>query len=81
VEDVRAALGRRIRDLRKIKGWSQEELAHRAGLHWTYVGQVERGKRNIAIVNIAKLANALNVNLSEMFSAFNQRATTRRGKP
>lgn len=81
MEDVRAALGRRIRDLRKIKGWSQEELAHRAGLHWTYVGQVERGKRNIAIVNIAKLANALNVNLSEMFSAFNQRATTRRGKP
>lgn len=81
MEDVRAALGRRIRDLRKLKGWSQEELAHRAGLHWTYVGQVERGKRNIAIVNIAKLANALNVNLSEMFSAFNQRATTRRGKP
>jgi len=47
-------------------GISQEELAHRAGLHRTYVGSVERGQRNVAVVNIAKLARALGCRPSEL---------------
>lgn len=42
-------------------GWSQERLAEEAGLHWTYVGQVERGRRNITLPNILKLAAGLKV--------------------
>jgi len=53
--DLRAAFGRRVRELRKQLRLSQEELAHRAGLHWTYVGGIERGERNPALVNIGRL--------------------------
>ena len=48
--------GNRIRELRKEKGWSQEELALRSGLDRSYVGGVERGVRNIALNNIFRLA-------------------------
>jgi transcriptional regulator with XRE-family HTH domain len=58
--------GRRVRAARVAKGWSMEVLAERAGLHWTYVGSVERGRRNIALLNILKLAAALDVNAAEL---------------
>jgi DNA-binding XRE family transcriptional regulator len=48
-----------VRELRHLAGLSQEELAAEAGLHWTYVGGIERGKRNPSLVNIIKLARAL----------------------
>lgn len=51
--------GRRVRARRQKLGWSQEHLADASGLHWTYVGSVERGERNISLVNIVKLARAL----------------------
>jgi transcriptional regulator with XRE-family HTH domain len=70
VEDVRVVLGRRIRQLREALRLSQEELAHRARIHTTYLSDVERGTRNIAIVNITKIAFALNLSLSELFSDF-----------
>ena len=57
----RAAFGRRVRELRVEKGLSQEELAHRADLDRSYVGQVERGERNISLDNIHRLAEAMNV--------------------
>jgi transcriptional regulator with XRE-family HTH domain len=59
-----------VRELRKARGFSQEELAHRAGLHYTYVGGIERGERNPALVNIGRIARALKVSLAELFSAF-----------
>jgi transcriptional regulator with XRE-family HTH domain len=64
--DVRRRFGARIRELRHALGLSQEELAFRAGLHWTYVSSTERGKRNVSLVNIEKLALALNVKPSEL---------------
>ena len=65
--DPRAAFGERLRNLRKVAGFSQEELAERAGLHRTYVGGVERGERNVSLVNILKLARALKVAPSALF--------------
>ncbi|MCH8992237.1 MAG: helix-turn-helix transcriptional regulator [Acidobacteria bacterium] len=65
MDDLRVAFGRRVRELRKKLGFSQEELAHRAGLHYTYVGGIERGERNPALVNIGKIAAALGVSVAE----------------
>ena len=58
---VTEEFGRRVRARRLEIGLSQEALAERAGLHWTYVGSVERGERNIALRNIVLLAEALDV--------------------
>ena len=49
-------------------GLTQEALAERAGLHWTYVGSVERGERNVSIDNICRLAWALGVDVEELFA-------------
>jgi DNA-binding XRE family transcriptional regulator len=65
--DLRAVFGRRVRELRKARGFSQEELAHRAGIHWTYLGGIERGERNPALVNIVRIARALKVPVAELF--------------
>jgi DNA-binding XRE family transcriptional regulator len=55
----------RVRELRAHHGYSQEELAHRAGLHRTYIGAVERGERNITLLNAQRIADALGVPLAE----------------
>ena len=65
----RILFGQKLREVRKFKGYSQEQLAEIAGLHRTYIGDVERGKRNIALDNIWRLADALNVNPSTFFTA------------
>jgi len=59
--------GERIRELRKLKGFSQEELADRAYLHRTYIGMIERAEKNITLINIQKIADALGVELKEFF--------------
>lgn len=53
--------GDRLRQARRAAGLSQEALAHQSGLHRTYVSSVERGERNIALLNICKLATVLDV--------------------
>lgn len=65
-EDPRLLFGLRLRDLRRARGISQEELASVAGLDRTYVSSCERGKRNIGVINIYRLAKALGVNASEL---------------
>lgn len=61
-------LGKRIRELRQQTGLSQEKFALRIGMDRTYFASVEAGKRNIAIVNIKKIADGLGVTLSELFT-------------
>ena len=58
--------GRNVRLYRKKKKLSQEKLAELANLHRTYIGQVESGKRNVALKNIAKLAKALGVSIKDL---------------
>ena len=67
-QPVPAALefGRRVRRRRHELGWSIEHLAEQCGLHWTYVGSVERGERNLSLVNICRLARALDVNAASL---------------
>lgn len=64
--DVRNAFGLRVRELRVERGLSQEVLAERAGVHRTYLGGIERGERNPALQNMKRLAQALDVTLSEL---------------
>ena len=59
-------VGERIRHFRAKVGLSQERLSFESNLDRTYVGSVERGERNIAIINLSKLAKALNVSISEL---------------
>lgn len=65
--NIKQALGKRIKTLRNELGFSQEELADRAGIDRTYITSVECGKRNISIVNIEKIAMALGVTLPKLF--------------
>lgn len=65
--DVKKKFGGRVREIRKEKGLSQEKLADLAGLDRTYISDVERGERNISLVNIIKIANAFNINVKDLF--------------
>lgn len=65
---IKKRLGERIKELRTQKAISQEELADLAGLDRTYINSVENGHRNISIANIEKIANALDVSLSDFFN-------------
>lgn len=56
----------RLREMRTAQGLSQETLADKAGLHRTYVGSVERGERNISLVNVERLAKALKTTVCEL---------------
>jgi transcriptional regulator with XRE-family HTH domain len=65
--DVRVRFGRAIRQRRQKLGVSQEEFADMCGLDRTYIGGVERGERNLSLVNIEKLAKTFDISLSELF--------------
>lgn len=65
--DILVQFGNKVRELRKAKGLSQEELAYKANLHRTYIGMIERAEKNITLENIKKLANAFDVRLKVLF--------------
>ena len=64
--DILKKFGEKVRELRKIRNISQEELADRAGLHRTYIGMIERAEKNITLINIEKIANALETNINKL---------------
>ena len=59
--------GQRLRTLRQQRGYTQEEMAERAELHPTYIGQVERGEKNLTLLSMEKLLGALDITFSEFF--------------
>lgn len=61
-------VGLTIRELRKARGLSQEALGEKGGFHYSYIGQIERGEKNISLQNIAKIAEALEVGIHQLFS-------------
>ncbi|AIQ72416.1 MULTISPECIES: helix-turn-helix domain-containing protein [Paenibacillus] len=61
------SVGNRIRELRKAKGWTQEQLAEAASLHYSYIGGVERGDRNISLETLEKIIAAFDVPAIEFF--------------
>jgi transcriptional regulator with XRE-family HTH domain len=65
-KEILIQFGIKVREIRKKNGISQEELAHRADLHRTYIGMIERAEKNITLLNIEKIANALEVNINEL---------------
>ncbi|MEL6413687.1 MAG: helix-turn-helix transcriptional regulator [Pseudomonadota bacterium] len=65
--DIRKRFGKRVKALREAKGWSQEELADRAGMHQTYISAVERAVRNPTLTVIERIAKALKVPVPELF--------------
>ncbi len=66
--DPRAQLGKAVRKKRLALKLSQEGLAERADLHWTYIGGIERGERNVGLLNIVKLARALDTTAAQLLT-------------
>ncbi len=67
MEDIRIRFGKALRQRRQRLRVSQEEFADMCGLDRTYIGGIERGERNVALVNVEKIAKALKISLSELF--------------
>jgi len=66
--DIKLKIGQRIKDLREKAELSQKDLAYTADLDRSYIASIENGQRNVSIVNIEKIANALNVTIKEFFN-------------
>jgi len=64
---INEEVGFNIRRIREERGLSQEELADLAGLHRAYIGQIERGEKNIGLKNLEKIAKALGMNTKDLF--------------
>lgn len=67
-ESVLIKFGRRVKELRKEKNLTQQQLAEISGLHKNYIGMIERGERNPSLVNIELLAKSFEISLSELVS-------------
>jgi len=66
MSNINKEVGFRIREVRQDRGLSQEKLAALAGLHRAYIGQIERGEKNIGLKNLEKIAKALGVNIKDL---------------
>ena len=67
-------LGRRIRELRTVRGYSQEAFADKCGVHRTFMGRIERGESNLSFQNIFKVAITLGMSLSALFQNLEEKA-------
>ena len=66
--DILIKFGEKVREIRKEKGLSQEQLSFKADLHRTYIGMIERAEKNITLVNIEKIANALETSINDLMN-------------
>lgn len=66
-EEILKRFGSRVQHFRNTLGLSQEKFAEKANVHRTYIGTVERGETNLTLINIYKLAEALEINISDLF--------------
>lgn len=67
MQEVQKKLGKRIAELRRKRGFSQEGFAHECGIHRSYMGAVERGEKNITIQQLTKIAKYLKISFTELF--------------
>jgi transcriptional regulator with XRE-family HTH domain len=67
-EDLLVRLGDRIRKLRRRHGWTQAEMSERVGIDRSFLADVERGKRNVSILNLELIAKGLKLSLAQLFS-------------
>ncbi len=65
--DILIRFGRRVRELRKAKGLSQEDFAAECGLDRTYISGIERGRRNVSLINVRAIARGLGTSISDLF--------------
>ncbi|MDD4294299.1 MAG: helix-turn-helix transcriptional regulator [Candidatus Omnitrophica bacterium] len=66
MENINKLVGTNIKKYRNKKGWTQEDLALEANLHRAYIGQIERGEKNIGVKNLAKIAKSLNTKIENL---------------
>jgi transcriptional regulator with XRE-family HTH domain len=66
--DILIKFGEKVREIRKEKGLSQEQLSFKADMHRTYIGMIERAEKNITLVNIEKIANALEISVNDLMN-------------
>lgn len=64
---LRYIVGERIKNIRKEKGWTQEQLAEKAGMHPTYIGKLERGEKSLTLDSLENVVNALDMTYEELF--------------
>jgi len=67
MEDIRNGMGKRIKTLRKMKAFTQEELGEKAGLSYKFVGEIERGEVNPSLDSMVRIANALDITVGDLF--------------
>lgn len=64
---MRERFGKRLQQVRREKGFTQETLADAIGIHRTYIGIIERGEQSVSLDNVYRIAKAMNIKLSELF--------------
>jgi len=69
-DEILRLFGERLRELRTERGLTQEQLAEAAGVDRNYIGQIERGERNVALVNIVRIAGALSIKPGDLLTPF-----------
>ena len=72
MKDLRPVIGGRLRELRRGQGLSQERLAERSGLHWTYISDLERGQQTPTVDVMNRLARGLGVTLAKFFEPLDE---------
>jgi transcriptional regulator with XRE-family HTH domain len=80
MERLNNLIGDRIRNLRTVKGITQEELAHESFLHYNFLGKVERGEKGVSLESLVNITKALEVSLEEFFSTIDSKEENENGE-